>query len=251
MQKVKQIIALLLVILTLLGIVAPIVFGETVPGEIIIQDGEDLLSAEEEKLLYLKMQPISEYGGVAFASVSQYGDTASYAESLYRQYFGRDSGTLFLIDMGERNIWIFSDGAIYRTVTKAYANTITDNVYRYASRGEYYACAAEVYDEIYTLLKGGRISQPMKLICNIFIACIVAFLGNFILLLIQRSKKKEPVAAATAAMTTAVGVSVIAKNMVSSHRSRHVESSGGGGGGGEGGGGGGGGSSGGGGGHSF
>ena len=45
MQKVKQIIALLLVILTLLGIVAPIVFGETVPGEIIIQDDEDLLSA--------------------------------------------------------------------------------------------------------------------------------------------------------------------------------------------------------------
>ena len=222
-------------------------------GELIIDDRENLLSDAQEELLRQKMEPITAYGGVAFVTDRQYSrDTGDYAETLYRSYFGRNSGTLFLIDMGQRNIWIFSDGAIYRTITKAYANTITDNVYRYATRGDYYGCAAEVFDEMLVLLEGGRIAQPMKYICNAFIALILGLLSNFIYLLIQRSRPKTNSSDAVAAMTSAVGVSVIARDLVKSHRSRHVESSGGGGGGGgSGGGGGGGGSSGGGGGHSF
>lgn len=45
-------------------------------------------------------------------------------------------GTVFAIDMDNRNIWIHSDGAVYQVVTKGYADTVTDNVYRYASRGD-------------------------------------------------------------------------------------------------------------------
>ncbi len=221
-------------------------------GTVIIQDNEGLLSSQEEVLLEKDMLPISKYGGVAFISVRQFDmDTGKYAENEYRKLFGRDSGTLFLIDMGERNIWIFSDGAIYKTVTKAYANTITDNVYRYASRGEYYKCASEAFREISILLEGGKISQPMKHICNVIIALILAFLSNFIYLLIQRHKPAVSLKDAIAPMTSVVGVSVIARNLINTRRSRHVESSGGGGGSSGGGGGGGGGSSGGGGGHSF
>ena len=54
-------------------------------------------------------------------------------QSLYREKYGSESGTIFVIDMDNRNIWIHSNGAINRTINKAYAETITDNVYTYAS----------------------------------------------------------------------------------------------------------------------
>ena len=223
-------------------------------GEIIIEDEEDLLSDAEEQALREHMAPISEYGGVAFMTVSQYGDTSVFAKNQYRAYFGKSSGFLFLIDMGRRNIWIYSDGTIYKTINKAYANTITDNVYRYASRGEYYECAANVYDQALILLEGGHIAQPMKHISNALIALVCALLLNFGLLLIQRKEKQVPVKEIAAAMTTATAVRILSKKKTKSKRHLHVESdssSGGGYSGGGGGGGGGGGSSGGGGGHSF
>ena len=159
-----------------------------------------------------------------------------------------------MIDMGRRNIWIYCDGAIYRIINKSYANTITDNVYRYASKAEYYDCALNAYDQALTLLEGGRISQPMKYISNVLIAMVMALLINFVFLIIQRHEYSDTSLEAMAgAMTSTVAVSVMSKKLIKSHKSAHVSSSssGGGGGGGFSGGGGGGGSSGGGGGHSF
>lgn len=223
--------------------------------QVIISDEEDLLSVEEENMLKIKMEEVSEYGNVAFVTLSQYDDTGTYAKQLYRQLFNRDSGFLFLIDMGRRNIWIYCDGAIYRTIDKAYANTITDNIYRYAKNGDYYNCAYNAFDQALTLLKGGRIAQPMKYISNALIACVCALLINFFLLTVQRKKDEDIIARAAPALTTLIGVNILSKKITASRSRKHVEYSGssGGGGGGfsGGGGGGGGGSSGGGGGHSF
>ncbi len=230
--------------------------------KVIINDQEDLLTDQEENMLRIRMDQMTRYGNAAFVSVRQYEDVGTYAKRVYREYFGTDSGMLFLIDMGRRKIWIFSDGAVYRVVNKAYANTITDNVYRYASNEEYYTCADRVFEQALTLLEGGRIAQPMKYISNVLIALVVALLINFIFLTSERKREVPDTRAAVRAMTTAVGVKILSEKMTSSRRSKHVESSSGGGGssggysgggGGSSGGysGGGGGSSGGGGGHSF
>jgi len=229
--------------------------------QIYFDDSEDLLSDQEEKMLKEEMKRITEYGNVGFVSVSQYQDTGTYAKRLYRELFGSESGFLFVIDMGRRNIWIYCNGAIYRVINKPYANTITDNVYRYASRGEYYECASHVYEQALILLEGGRISQPMKYISNLLIALVSALLINFYVLILGRKKDiLNPVNNPQASMTSAVGVNIMGMDLIRSRRTRHVESSGGGGGsyssvggggGFSGGGGGGGGSSGGGGGHSF
>ena len=224
-----------------------------------IDDSEDLLSDSQENLLRQEMNKITRYGNVGFVSVSQYSDTGSYAKRLYKELFGSESGILFVVDMGKRNIWIHCNGAIYRVINKPYANTITDNVYRYASRGEYYECAYHVYEQALTLLEGGRISQPMKHISNLLISLVSALLINFYVLIFGRKQLRNVSYETTqAAMTSAVGVNVLSRHLVKSKRTRHIESSGGGGGGGYsggGGGGGGGGSSGGGGGggggHSF
>ncbi len=147
---------------------------------LIIEDGADLLTPEEEEELAATMEGITRYGNVAFKSAVDVNvSTSSYAQSFFRENFGKKSGTVFLIDMSNRNLWIFSDGSIYETITKSYANIITDNVYRYASGGDYFGCANEAFSEMDTLLQGRRIAQPMKYISNALLAAILALLFNF------------------------------------------------------------------------
>ena len=147
---------------------------------VVVEDGADLLSESEEEELAGFMQKITDYGNVAFVSVMENASSAGdYAGSCYRSLFGTDSGTLFLIDMDNRKLWIHSDGAVYGVITTAYAETITDNVYRLASQEQYYECAREVYEQIFTLLQGQKIAQPMKYISNTLLAMILALLINF------------------------------------------------------------------------
>ncbi len=148
--------------------------------QVVLEDDANLLTEAQESNLIAVMEDITAYGNVAFHSIDyNSGTTEGYAKSYYRSLFGTKSGTLFLIDMDNRNIWIFSDGAVYKVISKAYANTITDNVYRYASDGEYYECSAEAFKQIFTLLEGDRIAQPMKYISNALLAMILALLINF------------------------------------------------------------------------
>lgn len=146
----------------------------------VVEDDAFLLSGEEAQQLIVLLQEITAYGNVAFKTIDEnFTDTESFARSYYQSQFGTDSGTLFLIDMDNRNIWIHSDGAVYKVITTAYANTITDNVYRYASNEDYFDCASEAFGQILSLLKGQKIAQPMKYISNGLLAAILALLLNF------------------------------------------------------------------------
>ena len=159
---------------------------------IYIDDWADLLTDAEESELLETMEPITAYGNVAFVSISMNPtySTERYAKDYYQEHFGYSSGTVFLIDMEERYIWIHSDGEIYRTVTKSYATTITDNVYSYASREDYLTCASKGFEQINTLMEGRHIAQPMKYISNALLAIAIALLINyFVVRMSSRSRK--------------------------------------------------------------
>jgi len=193
--------------------------------QVVMDDGLDLLNDAEEKRLLMEMMPITDYGNVAFVSVNAEVPTGAFARERYNLLFGDSSGTMFVVDLGNRNIWIYSHGDVYKTITKGYANTITDNVYRYGARGEYYDCAANAFRQEYTLLKGGKIARPMKHITNAIFAFIAALLGNFLVLKNSRKKEKaepqEVFAAGTLSRIKATGEAV----MISQKKSRRVESS--------------------------
>ena len=161
--------------------------------QVIVEDDANLLTDEEETTLGKEMAPITTYGSVAFKSIdyNPYYSTEDYIRSYYRDTFGSTSATVFLIDMDNRNIWIHSNGTIYETITKSYANTITDNVYKYASDGDYYTCAFTAFGQINTLLEGRKIAQPMKYISNAFLAVIIALLLNYFLVR-SFSRAKRP-----------------------------------------------------------
>ena len=109
--------------------------NEKTQYKVIFEDDASLLSNDEAEQLIEVMKPITAYGSVAFKSIdtNKYSSTSSYASNYYASKFQTGSGTIFLIDMDKRNLWIHSNGKVYSTITTSYANVITDNVYRYAS----------------------------------------------------------------------------------------------------------------------
>lgn len=219
---------------------------------VIVEDDAGLLTDTERAALAESMEEITAYGNVAFKSIADNNTfTSAYADGYYKSVFGKSSGTVFLIDMDNRNIYIFSDGKIYDMVTPAYAETVTDNVYRYASDEEYFLCASKAFEQITALLKGHRIAQPMKYISNALLALIIGLLLNFGLAIYLskpwRTEKEELLGVVYKRFTT----SRLTASFLTQTKTYSPRSSGGGGHGGGGHGGGGGGRSGGGGGHSF
>lgn len=159
---------------------------------IVIEDDANLLTEKEEEKLKDKMYSLTKYGHIAFKSISENGTSApSYARSYYHDTFGTESGTLFLIDMDNRKIYIFSDGKNYKVITDGKADIITDNIYQYASKEEYYNCAYNAFDQIETLLEGNKISEPMRYISNVVVSIVVAFFINFIVVWKSSSIKKS------------------------------------------------------------
>lgn len=219
--------------------------------KVLIEDDADLLTNEEEQKLLDEMTSLTQFGNIAFHSIStNYTSAQNYAKEYYHKNFSTSSGTLFLIDMDNRKIYIFSDGANYKTITNSKADIITDNIYKYATKEQYYECTSEAIAQINTLLNNGKIAEPMKYLSNGVLALSLAFLINFIFVYFYSKLKTasvDEIIANSNAKLTVENVTAT-KTGVDRVYSPVEHSSGGGS---SGGGGGGGGSSGGGGGHSF
>lgn len=160
--------------------------------QVIVEDDANLLTDEEETALGKEMAPITTTEVLLLnPSITILTILLRIISEAITDTFGSTSATVFLIDMDNRNIWIHSNGTIYETITKSYANTITDNVYKYASDGDYYTCAFTAFGQVNTLLEGRKIAQPMKYISNAFLAVIIALLLNYFLVR-SFSRAKRP-----------------------------------------------------------
>lgn len=155
-----------------------------------IIDDADLLTDSEETQLKEAMNKTADYCNALFVTANNVvSSTSDYAKTTYNREFGTKNGVLFLIDMSNREIYIYAHGVAYQTITKTNAYTITDNVYSYASGENYYECANNAFEQINVLLEGGRINRPMKYISNILLALIISVLFNFWLL--KKTSKVE------------------------------------------------------------
>ena len=189
-QKISKIIGLILLICLEALTVSFVSYAssdEDGKYQLLIEDKEDLLTDEEEADLEAVMKPITKYGNVAFATGSSKNGEAS-AKELYREYFGTQSGTIFYIDMQDRKICIFSDGKVYKSISKSRANEITNSVYRYATDEDYFTCAKKAFESIYSVLKGQYILRPMRYAHNLFISIGIASIVMYIVAASNRSK---------------------------------------------------------------
>ena len=217
----------------------------------VIDDSGNLLDAAEYDSLFASMMPITDY---CHAGLYTYdGESMEYviskAKSWAEKTFGT-SCTLFIIDMATRQLAVWSTTDVMKTLTQAKAYTITDNVYSYASRGSYAACAESAFHQMYKVLKGENVTGAMKYISNALLALLAAILLAY-LFISARMEQEVKVSMPEVITTTAAGAGAVIAAKTLTKKVRHSSSSGGGGGGFGGGGGGGGGFSGGGGSHGF
>lgn len=166
------------------------VFAE--PLKPIIQDNADLLSEEEEQLLYHVMEPITEFGGVAF--VTNKDEYSGSADDLAYRYclsfFDNQSGVVFLLDMYNRRIQLYSTGKIYDSMGRMWSDIIADKVYQHATDEEYFICAQKTFSMIITILNGGKVGAPMRYVSFILLSIAMTLLVMFIILYSSRKKAK-------------------------------------------------------------
>ena len=148
-----------------------------------IDDEEDLLSSSEEEELLKNLVPLTQYGNVAFLSGRGEYSAAATIRDFYNEVFYGKSGLIFFIDMENREIRIQSGGAFYRTISSDVANSITDNVYVFASNGDYYRTAAVAFSQVKAKMEGRFVATPMRWISNFFLAIFLGLLFNFTMLL--------------------------------------------------------------------
>lgn len=146
-----------------------------------VMDDALLLDQTEEKALLQNMLPIAEHGHVLLLT-SDRTDTncESEAATLCDQLFGDENAVVFLINIGIREIYVYARGDMCDSIDSGHARSIADNVYRYASKEDYFTCADRAFTQINSLLKGDSIAQPMKYICNALLAMILALLLGFV-----------------------------------------------------------------------
>lgn len=216
-------------------------------NRVVIDDSAGLLSEGEKERLLENMKNVTAYGHAAFVTIDENKDTAEkYAKSGYFKLFGRQSGTLFLIDMDNRMIQFYSDGKFAKSINNTKSNEIADNIYKYAANEKYFECANEAFNQVLIVLRGGRLSVPMRHVTNALMAACLGLLLNFLLVTFNRKRNVSIKEIDKAQVIEGRGfrertnfIKKISLKMISQKRTSHSDSSsdGGGGGGGDGGGG--------------
>ena len=162
--------------------------------KLIIEDKADLLTPEEEINLKDTMIGITKYGHVGFVTLDDnpYGTAESFARNYSHQTFGSYvSSTVFVIDMDTRFIFLFNNGDIEKKISANKSEVITDNTFRYASSEDYFDCANETFKQVYTLLEGGKIREPMRHISNVVMAIALSVLLGYIIVSGSTKVKKQ------------------------------------------------------------
>lgn len=211
-------------------------------GLVRIQDDAGLFSIVDITRLREECERLTEYGHVGIYTISSdygYGinivspqaklyETSAIASVKYEDWYGTSSAFLFVIDMANREVYIETDGYIGDTITPGKARSITDNVYKLASKRDYSGCVTKAVGQAWDLLEGRRIAEPMKYASNAVIAVLLGLVINFIVLRMLNRKKEVSVAELTFANRGKATFNGRSVTVVSRHVSVIHHSSGGG-----------------------
>ncbi|MCR5483727.1 MAG: TPM domain-containing protein [Bacilli bacterium] len=161
--------------------------------KLFIDDKKELLTSSEEELLFSDMEKLAPYGNIGFLSISSdAGSETTIATNFYVSNFGETNGVIFMINMQTRQLTIraFSTQASVDLISSNKVDSILANVYRYASKGDYYTCAKNVFNQCYTVITGESIFEPMKIASNAILAFSISSFILYIYVLSSSSIKK-------------------------------------------------------------
>ena len=223
---------------------------------VVMDDMAELFDDEQAQQILEVMGKAAAFCNVFFVSNQEEytGSVSSYAKAqlgrLSSEYQAdKRSSTVFVVDLYNRELYIYSGEETYKVITSAKANLITDNVYSYASKGDYFQCTMETFRQIALVLDGQAIAEPMRYATAGFLAVFTGMAVSFVIILLQSRRKTATEQEMEPMFLVSECDTDLQKVLTKTTRTRHHEGSSGSGG--SGGGGGGGFSGGGGGGHSF
>ena len=194
----------------------------------VIDDGASLLDAAEYSDVLSTMTGITDYCNAGLytydgASRDYVGDKAyNWANQTFSGHC-----TLFIIDMATRQIMVWSSDDMRRTITQGKGYTIVDNVYTYASDGQYGRCAMTAFNQILRVLKGEKVTGPMKYISNGLLALVIALLLAYLFISARHEQEVRVSLPEIVTVTAGAGAAIVAKRL--SRKVHHSSSSGGGG----------------------
>lgn len=149
--------------------------------KIIIEDDAGLLTEQEKQQLKNEMSTLTEFGNVMFktTNVSHTSTSLKYIQDYYYKKLGNKSGVAFYIDMNKRQVCACASGGLDKIITNSKCDTIMDNVYTYAKKGNYYQCAVTTYSQMNNLLNGKKIAESMKYICNAILSIMISLFASY------------------------------------------------------------------------
>ena len=195
----------------------------------VLDDSGSLLDTAEYDGVWEAMMPITEHCNVGFYTYS--GTSTSYVMDKAKTWANANfpgTCTLFIIDMATRQLAVWSSTDVQKTLTRSKGYTITDNVYQYASRGDYAGCAVSAFNQMNRALTGENVKGPMRVISNALLALLAAILLAY-LFISARMEQEVKVSLPDVVTTTAAGAGAVIAAKTLTRKVRHSSSSGGGG----------------------
>lgn len=157
---------------------------------VLIIDEADILTPEEEEILFPYMTVLENYGNIIFRTVTleNGADYEKNSEDFYYENFKNEPGVIFQIDMGNRKLTLSASTGM-NDVLAGERDSIVDNVYRYASDEDYLNCAIKCFDQINVVYNDGVIAHKMKYIDNAILAVLLSLIVNFVVIFATERKK--------------------------------------------------------------
>ena len=164
---------------------------DTISFDTYLDDSAQLFTMAGKGRVHSAMQEVAVYTDIAVVTTE---DTGGYGTVNYAQNILRDTldgtGIVFLIDMQHRQIYLYTDnGNTLLSVAKC--ESITDNVYRYASKENYDECAVRAIKQVAAVMGRRGIPEPMKHISNLLLSAAASLLIVFIIA-DRKTKIKKP-----------------------------------------------------------
>lgn len=192
MQRLKNIIVIFLLSFISILLLKTNVYAESL--DFSIDDDAGLYSDEEEQELTDTFKDIGrDIGNIYIKTTNETsGNTPADAHSYYASKYGYAEGTIFLIDMGNRQVYIYSTEKVHNTyMTTRKANAITDNVYRYLKAGNYYEGTYKALEQMGRAYNGESIESPMQKIMSILMGILLGFILTFYVAILTSMQKKK------------------------------------------------------------
>lgn len=167
----RKIICLCLSVMMLFMCFSVVAFAEPAPSTYSYTVYDDLNLLKDEESVRESMSYVAQYTNVAvYIRKNSTMTSISLAKELAYKEFGSHEGVVMLIDMTNRWIYIYAVNGAEDIISPQVAETITDNVYKYASNEDYDGCIEEAMRQMYRKYSGKSIPEPMRWIGNALMA---------------------------------------------------------------------------------